>query len=206
MSELWKDIPGYEGLYQVSNTGKIKSLNYLNTKKEHLLKQSLTYDGYPKLALSKNGKKTNFDVHILVAKAFVHNPANKSQVNHIDGNKLNNNASNLEWCTPKENTNHAIKAGLRQASNIKYTHGKEHHGSKPVLQYDLDGNLIKVWDCFSDAARFYNCNPASIVNCTKGRIQTIRGYVWRQYNGSCLEDKIVLPHIRNRESLINKYY
>jgi len=205
MRIIWKDILGYEGIYQVSNTGMVKSLNYSNTKKPRILKQSLTYDGYPKILLSKDGKRTNYDVHVLVARAFVPNPLNKPQVNHIDGNKLNNHSSNLEWCTPIENTRHAIANGLRSTSARSYKRNGEHYASKPILQYSLDGDFIKLWDCYSEAARFYNCDPCSLVNCTKGRIQTVRGFIWRPYDGNGIVKNIQVQHIRNRKSIERKY-
>ena len=118
--EVWKDIEGYEGLYQVSTCGNIKSLakprkngngrSYI--QKEKLLKQSFTSTGYKKVELYKDGKRKSFKVHRLVAIAFIPNPDNKPEVNHIDGNKINNNIDNLEWVTSSENSIHAYETGL----------------------------------------------------------------------------------------------
>lgn len=118
--EVWKDIEGYEGLYQVSTCGNIKSLakprkngngrSYI--QKEKLLKQSFTTTGYKKVELYKDGKRKSFKVHRLVAIAFIPNPDNKPEVNHIDGNKINNNIDNLEWVTSSENSIHAYETGL----------------------------------------------------------------------------------------------
>ena len=116
--EIWKDIEEYEGLYQVSNLGRIKGFYIWNgreySKKEHFLNpykryvnKNLEYRTNV-VALAKNKKKKEFKVHRLVAKAFIPNPENKPSVNHIDSNPLNNIVENLEWCTPKENTQHAI--------------------------------------------------------------------------------------------------
>ena len=118
--EVWKDIEGYEGLYQVSTCGNIKSLakprkngnGRCYIQKEKLLKQSFTSTGYKKVELYKDGKRKSFKVHRLVAIAFIPNPDNKPEVNHIDGNKINNNIDNLEWVTSSENTIHAYETGL----------------------------------------------------------------------------------------------
>lgn len=122
LKELWKDIEGYEGLYQVSNLGRIKSLvrvrnNYdINTTlftkivvPEKIRKLQLTKDGYYRVGLTKNKKQTYFQVHRLVAKAFIPNPENKPQVNHKDENKLNNRIDNLEWCISKYNANYGTR-------------------------------------------------------------------------------------------------
>ena len=118
-NEIWKDIEGYEGLYQVSTYGNIKSLpkvrrNGTGTyiQKERLLKPSNTSTGYKKVELCKDGKRKGFKVHRLVAIAFIPNPDNKPEVNHIDGNKINNNIDNLEWVTSSEKTIHAYETGL----------------------------------------------------------------------------------------------
>lgn len=128
--EVWKDIEGYEGLYQVSTCGNIKSLpkvrrNGTGTyiQKERLLKPSNTSTGYKKVELCKDGKRKSFKVHRLVAIAFIPNPDNKPEVNHIDGNKINNNIDNLEWVTSSENSVHAYETGLN--SNKKDLDEKE---------------------------------------------------------------------------------
>lgn len=113
----WRAIKDYEDLYMVSNTGLIKSLHW---GKEKLLKQVIRNNNYPYyfVGLLKNGKRKYFAVHRLVAMMFIPNPNNYEQVDHLDGNKLNNNVENLEWVTPKENTNRAWQKGL--AHNTKY--------------------------------------------------------------------------------------
>ena len=110
-NEIFKDIVGYKGLYQISNLGNVKSLH---CNKEKIMKLTIRSKNYPYyfVGLLKNGKRKYFAVHRLVAQAFVNNPNNYNQVDHLDGNKLNNNANNLEWVTPKENTNRAWQKGL----------------------------------------------------------------------------------------------
>ena len=113
---LWKPVIGYEGLYEVSNSGEIKSIFY--GKNPKILKKSKTTTGYYKIELSKNKKRKSFKVHRLVAIAFIPNIENKPNINHIDGNPLNNNIDNLEWCTQKENVIHAVEIGLKSKTYI----------------------------------------------------------------------------------------
>ena len=111
MQEIWKDIPNYEGLYQVSNLGRVKSTPICKHKKPRILK-NIPRNGYFSVILCDGKTQKNVFVHRLVAECFVPNPENKPIVNHIDGNKSNPHFSNLEWCTQKENVRHAWKTGL----------------------------------------------------------------------------------------------
>lgn len=118
MQEIWKDIPNYEGLYQASNFGRIKSIQYFNHAnnkiypREKILKPILNEKGYCRVDLSKSGESKRHRVHRLVAKTFLPNPYNLLEVNHIDGNKQNNNVNNLEWCSRSHNMKEACKLGL----------------------------------------------------------------------------------------------
>lgn len=125
--EEWKDIEGYEGLYQVSE-GEVKSLNYNKTKKERVLKKSIV-GGYYTVNLHKDGVMKTYYVHKLVAEAFIPNPDNLPCINHKDENKLNNSVSNLEWCTVKYNTNYGTCIERRKekiTGEKHYLYGKHH--------------------------------------------------------------------------------
>jgi hypothetical protein len=121
--EIWKDIIGYENYYQISNYGNVKSLERSfhlgGIRKEKILKFSINTSGYFQVTLQKNGEKKNYLVHKLVALHFIPNPDNKSEINHKDGNKLNNLINNLEWCTRSENALHAFQLGLRNNKEEK---------------------------------------------------------------------------------------
>lgn len=133
MEEIWKDIPSYEGYYQVSNLGNFRSLprrvryksnGWRNYPSKTLLTET-TKDNYQRIVLMKEGVKTRYQAHRLVALAFIPNPDNKPFINHIDGNKSNNNADNLEWCTASENVTHADITGLRDMSKHHPSNSKK---------------------------------------------------------------------------------
>lgn len=127
--EIWKDIPDYEGIYQISNKGRIKSIPHvikankdggIRTTEEHMKNTYIGWHGYVWVALCKNGKSKTHSVHRLVALTFIENPNKLPAVNHIDGNKENNSVENLEWCTNHENQMHASKNGLLPKSKRLY--------------------------------------------------------------------------------------
>lgn len=193
MQEIWKPVKGYEQLYEVSNLGNVKSLKkswstynyksknyYKITTEERILKPSISHCGYKQINLSKNNKAKEKLVHRLVAEAFIENKDNKKCVNHIDGNKQNNRVDNLEWCTHKENSKHSWNNGL-QKSYLKGKYGKEHNLSKAVIQYDLEGNFIKEWDCISDVTRSLNIDSGRITKCCQKQkyCHTAGGYIWK---------------------------
>ena len=126
--EIWKDIDGYQGLYQVSSYGRIKSLSHVNhlgrLRPECILGARLSDRGYHTCVLYNNGKPKSFRVHQLVGKAFIPNPLNKPHINHLDGVKGNNMVENLEWVTISENQKHAFKTGLNRITCNRDTKGK----------------------------------------------------------------------------------
>lgn len=124
--EVWKNVDGYDGMYQISNNGRVKSFQprggdnngKVRTGKAHYLTPSLSTTGYFRVSLVTNNKKKDVKIHRLVAMAFLPNPDNKPYINHKDGNKTNNAVSNLEWCTQTENINHAVKMGLIKKTEL----------------------------------------------------------------------------------------
>lgn len=191
MKEIWKDIDGYEGLYQVSNYGRVISLNFGGKGIPRERKRVLSSSKYYHVALSKNGERETRLVHVLVATAFIPNPENKPQVNHIDGNKENNRADNLEWVTCKENIDHAIRTGLKKPSGKGGRCGGRSKSTKiTVLQYDYSGNLICGWNSQEEAAKAMGCSQSSICKCILGERKTCKGYIWKKCNGNDYPDKI----------------
>ena len=173
MIEIWKDIKGYEKSYQVSNLGRVKSLgNKSNHKKEIILKQCVIM-GYKCVGLTKRTKMKIKKVHRLVANAFIPNTHNKPQVNHKDGNKLNNLVDNLEWCTAKENIIHAHKKGLTKALK-----GENNPRSKKVMMLDKNNNFLKLYNSLKEAERETKLSHSNISASIK-RNGTCGGYKWK---------------------------
>ena len=162
MIEVWKDIEGFEGLYQVSNLGRIKSAFREGTK-GGIIKQFII-NRYPKVHLHKDGVSHFIYTHRLVAKAFIPNPLNKPQVNHKNGNKHDNRAVNLEWATSQENLVHAIETGLRKF--------------KKVAQIK-NGTIIKVWHNANRASIETGIKYPSIWRVLNGKFKTAGGYEWK---------------------------
>lgn len=174
MIEIWKDIEDYEGIYQVSNLGQIRN------NRGCILRQKPSKDGYVRILLCKDNKYKSKYVHIIVAKAFVPNPFNKPEVNHIDAVKSHNTSNNLEWVTTRENHFHAVAHGLKPINPTIGKHGADNPCVKPVYQYDLQGNFIKKWRSREEAAIYYCCQPNSISRCMNGVRKSCKGYIWKR--------------------------
>lgn len=183
--EEWKDIKGYEGLYQVSSFGRIKSLNYHQKGIEQTLKLSSDKDGYKQVILYKDGSKRNFRVHRLVAEAFIDNPDNLPLVNHKNEFKYDNFVDNLEYCDEQYNSNYGSRNN--KVRNSKYgTFFTELHKQRiskakkiPVLQFTMDNEFIRKWEGIVDASRELNICDGHISGCCKGKLKSIGGFKWR---------------------------
>lgn len=198
MREIWKDIKGYEGLYQVSNLGNVKSLTRqikcLNSKYRTIngkvLKALQMNNNYLFVNLWKNNVIKRALIHRLVAEAFIPNPNNELEVNHIDGNKHNNCVNNLEWCNRSYNTLHSYKIGLREKQKDKIRQNNILNKSKPVLQYDLQGNFIKEWKSVSAIVKYYNYSQGLISNCCRHERNKAYGYKWEyKISSNTISDK-----------------
>ena len=194
MEEIWKDIKGYEGLYQISNWGRVKSLGNNKTRKEKILKPCILKKGnYLRIGLRKNGKRKMYLVHRLVAEAFIQNPNNLPFINHKDENPSNNCVSNLEYCDVLYNNNYGTR-NKRISENHKGVLFSEEHKnnlskaltnrsdkSKPVFQIDKNTNeVIAEFPSAAEAIRQLGFQRNShISECCRGKYKTAYGYIWR---------------------------
>lgn len=156
IKEEWRDIQGYEGLYMVSDKGRVKSL-----KTGAILKCGHNGQGYKTASLCKNGKQKNYTCHRLVANAFIENPNNLPQVNHIDECKDNNDVSNLQWCDAKYNNSYS-----------------SHKRSYKINQMTLDGQIVKQWESLQDLENNWLFMISHIRKCLNGKRKTALGYKW----------------------------
>ena len=174
MHEEWRDVIGYEGRYKVSSLGRVKSIARVRRGKhgaptplpETIMKLSHDKSGYLKVVLRDGSTSSNHSVHQLVARAFIPNPNNYAQINHIDEDKENNCVSNLEWCDAKYNTNHGTRTA-RAALHI----------GKPVVA--IKGSLTLHFDSARQASRELGIDASSITAVCTGRKKSAGGYVWR---------------------------
>ena len=202
MKEIWKDIKGYEG-YQVSNLGRVRSLDRIDSNNHPLkgviLKSYISNSGYLLVGLYKQQKRDRKLLHRLVAEAFIPNPDNKPEIDHINTIKTDNTVflnedgsinyekTNLRWTTRKENINNPLtktkmQINARKPSKGKY--GKKHHRSKPIIQYDKEGNFIKEWECANDVERVLGISNKHIGSVCLGKRKSCGGYIWKYKNAA----------------------
>ena len=160
MTETWKAISGYEGLYEVSDLGRVKSLNYNRTGMENILKPGTNHKGYLHVSLYKDGHVKTVKVHRLVAESFIPNPQGLETVNHKDEVKTNNTVTNLEW--------------MSRADNKRYS------ANKPVQMLDKStGELLATLPSTMEASRITGINQVDICICCNGKLKSAGGYIWR---------------------------
>lgn len=185
--EIWKDIQGYEGRYQISSFGRVKALSFWHNNRfggymthEHIINGRISRKGYRYVALQKENEAKEFKVHRLVALHFIQNPHSYPQVNHKDEDKSNNHVSNLEWCTNKYNCNYGTRTDRILVSRGQKR--KERHPNrvkKKIIQYDKDGNFIRNWECAKDVKNELGIDNGDIGKCCKGKKNTAGGYKWK---------------------------
>lgn len=169
--EIWKCIKGYEGLYQVSNFGRVRSLGRwvkgkngsIRFYRGRILKPGTNTFGYLFVNLFKNNKQKTITIHRLVAEAFIPNTDNLPMINHKDENKQNNNVNNLEWCTSSYNNNYGTRT---------------ERCSKPVVQYTLDGEFVREWKSIRECGR-NGFNSGCVCMCCRGELKTYKKYIWK---------------------------
>lgn len=189
--EIWKDIIGFDGKYQISNEGNVRS--FTKWKNGEFLKCGISGKPgpYKHVILVKTGRKDTkcFYIHRLVATHFIENPHNLPEVNHIDGNTLNNCVDNLEWCTRKQNAEHASRTGILSRAH-EFERGSKHPNAKAVLQMSKDGMIVREWESVNQIQRETAYLASSIFNCCNHRksYNTAYGYKWEYKNGTTTSD------------------
>jgi hypothetical protein len=167
--EMWRDVVGYEGLYEVSDAGSIRNAHTKKIKKPYINRC-----GYKKVQLRKNGSSKNHYIHRLVALSFICNPDNLKEINHKDENKLNNNADNLEWCTRSYNVNYGLRI-----EKFRLSMRNNPSVSKEIKAYDENGLEIFSFPSASEAGRVTGIPATTIRSCAIGNLKRAGGLVWR---------------------------
>ena len=180
-SEIWKPIADYEGLYEISTLGNVRSVY----RYKKVLKPMLSNTGYYRVDLFKDKKRRQFSVHRLVANAFIDHSIDKNVVNHIDENKLNNNVNNLEWVTNRENCLHGT-AIARRTAHTNYKNRKINNKnqilvcSKPIIQFTKSGEFIRVWASAAECSRATGFSQSGIRRVVAGERNSIFGYIFKE--------------------------
>lgn len=170
--ERWKDIPGYEGRYRVSDFGHVYSI-----AKKKVMQPERIWCGYERVGLVRDKHTKHMLVHRLVADAFVMNPDGYTEVNHIDEDKTNNRADNLEWCSRTYNMTYGTIQTRRTEKLVN-----DPRQSTPVLQIDSEGTVINEFPSLNEASRQTGINVGNICSCCQGKSKTANGYCWK-YKG-----------------------
>lgn len=184
MEEVWKPIKGYEGIYEVSSYGRVRSLERIDTRpnprtgkamnfttKQRIITNRNHPKGYKTVLLRKGGSSEQFLLHRLVARAFIPNPQNLPCVNHKDEDKTNNRADNLEWCSQQYNVNYG--------TGVERMKKSIHKKLRKFGQYDMDGNLIATFTTSSEASRQTGISRSAISLALIGRNASSGGYRWK---------------------------
>ena len=181
--ETWKDVKGYEGLYQVSNLGRVRSLgricngksNSVNRKRSRILTQEVTRFGYCRVRLySSDGISKHYQTHRMVVEAFIRPLKNDEQVNHINEIKTDNRLENLEICNAEYNCNY----GMRNAHLSEKNKQNKHLWCKAVIQKNKDGEIIARYDSRLDASKATGVDDSHIAYCCSGKRRTAGGFIW----------------------------
>ena len=184
MKEVWKNIDGFENEYMISNLGRVRSIDRksfdyskYSSYKGNVLKPQKNRNGYLYILLSRNGHKYHRYIHRLVANAFIQNPLNKKEVDHINTDKNNNAVSNLKWVTRKENVNNPItKSRLIEARKKNKTRNRKRC---PIIKYSIDLKSYTEYNCIADACNENNYDYSTVRKCCKGLRKTAYGFIWK---------------------------
>lgn len=201
MKEIWRNVKGYEGLYEVSNLGRIKSIQRSGTP-GGVRKLNVNKYGYVYVMLSKSNKHKNHTVHRLVGLAFIPSVDGKELINHIDGNKSNNNLKNLEWVNNSENRKHAFANNLQKVNLDKAHEVAWENQKRKVKQFSLDGKFVSEFLSIQEAAIKNGIGRTGISQCLSGRYKQSGGFMWK-YSEDVIGksiDRLVETNTENSES------